>query len=133
MRKHYRVCAAVIEEGQKILCVRRGAAKYDYVAYKYEFPGGKIEAGETAAAALTRELAEELSVHVLQLEELMLVEHDYEHFSISMQVFMCRAETSNLQLHEHVELQWLGREQLQQLDWAAADLPIVQRLQLRQQ
>jgi len=131
MRKHYQVCAAVIEQQGRILCVRRGAAKYDYVAYKYEFPGGKIEPGEQAAQALQRELAEELNVQLLQWQELMLVEHDYEHFSISMQVFVCSADLSKLALHEHIDLQWLGREQLHQLDWAAADLPIVARLQQR--
>lgn len=79
MMKHYEVVAAVIEHDGKILCMQRNKGKFDYVSYKFEFPGGKVEAGEERHTALERELREEMDMDISIPEDayLMTVEHTY--------------------------------------------------------
>lgn len=87
MMKHYEVVAAVIEHDGKILCMQRNKGKFDYVSYKFEFPGGKVEAGEERHTALERELREEMDMDISIPEDayLMTVEHTYPDFAITMQ------------------------------------------------
>ena len=81
--KHYEVVAAVIEYDNKILCMQRGKAKFEYTSYKFEFPGGKVEAGEENHTALERELNEEMDMNVSIREEdyLLTIEHIYPDFA----------------------------------------------------
>ena len=81
MMKHYEVVAAVIEHDGKILCMQRNKGKFDYVSYKFEFPGGKVEAGEERHTALERELREEMDMDISIPEDayLMTVEHNIGH------------------------------------------------------
>ncbi|GAB2466621.1 DNA mismatch repair protein MutT [Hymenobacter qilianensis] len=127
--KHHEVVAAIIQRGDEFLCLQRGPSKYDYIAHKWEFPGGKVEAGETQQAALVREIQEELGLGIQVGSLLLTVEHDYPDFRITMHGLLCTALTAELTLHEHVAYRWLRREQLDSLDWAAADLPLVAKLQ----
>ncbi len=129
--KKYEVVAAIIMYEDKILCMQRDKGKYEYMAYKYEFPGGKIELGETRAKALQRELIEEMDLEVEIKDEdyYMSVEHEYPDFAITMHSFICRVESQAFVRKEHVDHKWLTREELMTLDWAPADLPIVKRLQ----
>lgn len=129
--KHYDVVAAVIEYDNKILCMQRNKGKYDYVSYKFEFPGGKIEQGEDGHTALERELKEEMDMHISISENdyLMTVEHSYPDFSITMHVYVCKLKNPEFVMKEHVDAKWLVREELSSLDWAEADKPIVERLQ----
>lgn len=129
--KHYEVVAAVIEHNGKILCMQRNQAKYDYVSYKFEFPGGKVEAGEERHAALERELREEMDmqVSIAETDYLMTVEHSYPDFSITMHAYLCRPEQPAFVMKEHVAFKWLPVSELQTLDWAEADKPIVHKLQ----
>ena len=92
--KHLEVVAAILEYKGKILCMERGKGKYDYVSFKYEFPGGKIEPGEAKHTAIERELREEMDVHVTVKEEdlYMTVNHTYPDFSITMHAFMCHLD-----------------------------------------
>lgn len=87
--KHLEVVAAILEYDGKILCMERGQGKFEYVSFKYEFPGGKIEPGEKKHEAIERELREEMDVHVSVREEdlYMTVHHDYPDFSISSMPF----------------------------------------------
>lgn len=126
--KHYNVVAAVIEHEDKILCVQRGQTKYDYTAYKYEFPGGKIEPGETPRQALHREILEELKYDIEVGEQLITVNHQYPDFSITMTAFRCTALHSHPTLTEHISAQWLKPAEMTSLDWAEADKPIVDYL-----
>ena len=73
--KHHEVVAAIIQRGDEFLCLQRGPSKYDYIAQKWEFPGGKVEAGETQAAALAREIQEELGLVIQVNTPLLTVEH----------------------------------------------------------
>ncbi len=129
--KKTEVVAAIIMYEDKILCMQRNKGKYEYMSYKYEFPGGKIEPGETRAQALQRELIEEIALEVDIREEdyYMSVEHIYPDFALTMHSFICRVESQTFVRKEHVDHKWLTRQELMSLDWAPADLPIIRRLQ----
>lgn len=130
MMKHYDVVAAVVVAGDKVLCVQKGKTKYSYTSYMYEFPGGKVEDGETHRQALQRELMEEMSYHVEVGELLTTVDHAYDDFSITLTAYLCTAKIpDSFVLKEHIGFKWLKPNELPTLDWAAADLGIVSALQ----
>ena len=128
MKKHYTVSAAIIVENKKILCVQRNKGKYDYISYKYEFPGGKLEIGENEEDALKREISEELNLEIDVAEKFLVVIHEYLDFDLIMHSYLCKANTEKLVLKEHIDAKWLHKNELIELDWAAADLPIVSKL-----
>lgn len=128
MKKHYTVSAAIIIENKKILCVQRNKGKYDYISYKYEFPGGKLEMGENEEDALKREISEELSLDIVVVEKFLVVTHEYLDFNLTMHSYLCTAKTEQLILKEHIDAKWLAKNELIELDWASADLPIVSKL-----
>ena len=128
MKKHYTVSAAIIVENKKILCVQRNKGKYDYISYKYEFPGGKLEEGENEEDALKREIAEELNLEIDVVQRFLVVTHEYLDFNLTMHSYLCKANTEQLVLKEHIDAKWLYKNELIELDWAAADLPIVSKL-----
>lgn len=128
MKKHYTVSAAIIVENKKILCVQRNKGKYDYISYKYEFPGGKLEEGENEEDALKREISEELNLEIDVAEKFLVVTHEYLDFDLTMHSYLCKTNTEQLVLKEHIDAKWLYKNELIELDWAAADLPIVSKL-----
>jgi 8-oxo-dGTP diphosphatase len=128
MKKNYTVSAAIIVDDKKILCVQRNKAKYEYISYKYEFPGGKLEEEENEEEALKREIAEELNLEINVIEKFLVVNHEYLDFNLTMHSYLCRANTEKLILKEHIDAKWLYKNELIELDWAAADLPIVSKL-----
>lgn len=126
--KKTEVVAAIIYFENKILCVQRPKNKLSYISQKFEFPGGKIEQGETQKAALQRELFEELNI-VTDIKSLFLtVVHEYPDFELTMHSYICEVQTNELILHEHIAQEWLTIKELNKLDWAAADIPIVTKL-----
>ncbi len=128
--KHLEVVAGIIVNDGKILCMQRNKGKYDYVSYKFEFPGGKIEDGETRPEALMRELREEmeLDTNITESDFFLTVEHSYPDFSITMHSFICRVKTDKFIRKEHVDHKWLRPSELSILDWAEADKPIVEKI-----
>jgi 8-oxo-dGTP diphosphatase len=126
--KTIEVVAAIIKNNSKILCAQRGSAKYDYISHKWEFPGGKVEDGETLKDAIEREIKEELKLNIKAGELLLTVEHNYPDFKIIMHAFVCESSTDEITLTEHVATKWLETSELYNLDWAAADIPIVEKL-----
>ena len=122
------VVAAIIQCGEEILCVQRGLAKLEYISKKYEFPGGKIEAGETKESAIIREIKEELQLDIIEPKYFNTVNHQYPDFFITMHSFICLVNNKDIVLTEHIDQQWLKVEELSSLDWAAADIPIVHKL-----
>jgi 8-oxo-dGTP diphosphatase len=122
------VVAAVIFQNDKVLSVQRTEHEKEYVSLKWEFPGGKVEVGESLEEALVREIREELSVDIEVSEFLMTVEHTYPDFHLTMHVFKCVLDQGEITLNEHVALKWLSLDELDQLDWAAADIPVVEFL-----
>lgn len=97
---------------------------------KWEFPGGKIEIGETREEALVREIKEELDSDIVVDKYLMTVEHDYPTFHITMNAYLCTLLKGELTLKEHNDSVWLGKGELLNLDWADADKQIVSKLLL---
>ncbi|TLS80107.1 (deoxy)nucleoside triphosphate pyrophosphohydrolase [Photobacterium damselae subsp. damselae] len=127
-KKQIEVVAAVLMNGGQFLAVQRGESKLSYVSKKWEFPGGKVEAGETLVAAITRELEEELRITIAEPQFLLTVEHSYPDFDITMHCFVVDVPTRELELTEHLDFRWLNKDQLWDLDWAAADVPAVEML-----
>ena len=126
--KHIEVVAAVIVVDRKILCVQRNKNKYDYISYKYEFPGGKVERGESNEQALRREILEELNMDIRIQRDFLTVKHDYPDFRITLHAFLCTCDTKELTLNEHVDVKWMDRDLLAVLDWAEADIAIVDKI-----
>ena len=126
--KQIEVVAGIIFYEDKILCVQRAINKLPYISEKFEFPGGKIEKGETQKEALQRELLEELNISVNIKSFYFTVVHEYPDFELTMHSYICEIDTKDITLNEHISLQWLNLNELRNLDWAAADIPIVNKL-----
>lgn len=126
--KKIEVVAAIIYFGNEILCVQRPENKLPYISEKFEFPGGKIENGETKEEALKRELLEELNISANIKSLFLTVVHEYPDFELTMHSFICEVETKQLTLYEHISFEWLTLNKINNLDWAAADVPIVDNL-----
>ena len=92
---------------------------------KWEFPGGKIEAGESPEECLNRELMEELGISVQINAALLPATHSYPDFTVTLYPFTCRLTGGIVTMHEHHDLQWLEPQRMPELDWAAADLPVI--------
>lgn len=128
--KYYKVAAAIIIYKNEILCMQRPVSECAELSFKYEFPGGKIEPGETAEVALERELKEEMALAVQVLPEnfFMAVEYQYPEFFIEMYSYIIHVEHKEFQRLEHHHHCWLTAERLNELDWAPADIPIMEKL-----
>jgi 8-oxo-dGTP diphosphatase len=132
-RKSIEVVAAVIRWEGSILCMQRGENKRSYISKKWEFPGGKVEAGETEQEALAREIKEELHLDIAVGEKIITVHHSYPDFDLVMHAFDCEAIFTLEPLivrTEHLDHCWLSpsAREFQELDWAGADVPIVEAL-----
>jgi 8-oxo-dGTP diphosphatase len=126
--KHIEVVAAIIIYENKILCVQRGENKLSYISKKYEFPGGKMEDGETKSETIKREILEELHMVIEVKEDFLTVKHEYPDFILEMHSFICECRNNTVTLTEHIDFKWLDISELNTLDWAAADVPIVNKL-----
>jgi len=126
--KQVEVVAAIIYDNDKILCVQRAENKLAYISKKYEFPGGKIEQGESKEQTIKREIFEELNIDLIVGEQFITVMHTYPDFELTMHTFKCTGDVKNLKLNEHIDYKWLSLSELESLDWAAADVPIVNEL-----
>lgn len=113
----------ILDEAGRLLACRRPEGKH--LGGKWEFPGGKVEDGESPAAALVRELEEELGVTVETGRALSPVDWDYGRGLIRLHPFVCRIVAGKLHPHEHSEIRWCEPDELPALDWAEADLPVL--------
>ena len=128
--KTVRVAAAIIRSGHKIFATQRG---YGEFKDGWEFPGGKIEAGETPQEALVREIREELDAEIQVGEKIDGVEYDYPDFHLSMECFWARIRSGELTLKEHEAARWLSREELDSVDWLPADLSLIRKIREQMQ
>lgn len=123
--KTIKVAAAIIVDEGRIFATQRG-----YGAFKdgWEFPGGKVEAGETSREALAREIREELDTEIRVGELFETVEYDYPDFHLSMDCFICTVKAGGLVLKEHEAARWLTAETLETVEWLPADRGLIKKL-----
>ena len=126
--KTINVVAAVIVHDGKVFATQRG---YGEFAGGWEFPGGKVEAGETPEQALVREIREELETTVSVDSFVYQVEYDYPAFHLSMGCYMCSIVERHLHLLEHSAAKWLGAANLRSVDWLPADIEVVNALEAK--
>lgn len=132
--KHVEVVCAVIAKDNKIFCCRRGPGRA--LEGKYEFPGGKVEAGETQEAAIVREIKEELESDIKTIKYIGTSNHVYNDedvapfkgFELTMHAYLCELVSGELKLKEHTDAKWLSVKELDNVEWAEADKPIVEKV-----
>ena len=127
--KTIKVVAAVIQrqknDKKEIFVTQRGYVEF---ARGWEFPGGKIEEGETPQEALIREIKEELDADILVGDLIDVVEYDYPNFHLSMNCYWCELKSEHVELKEHEDAKWLVREELTTVDWLPADITLVKKI-----
>lgn len=126
MKKNIHVVGAVIVEDGKILCAQRGETKV--LPLKWEFPGGKIEAGESPQQALIREIHEEMHCKIEVSNQIEHTVYEYDFGIVHLTTFYCKPIQGNPVLTEHVAIKWLSPEELESLEWAPADIPTIEKL-----
>jgi len=124
INKHILVACAIIERDGLVLAAQRSATMN--LPLKWEFPGGKIDPGESSEDCLRRELYEEMSIHVRAEKNLPATTHHYPTLTVTLHPFVCSIVSGEIILHEHAAISWLSPKELPTLDWAEADLPVIQ-------
>ena len=124
--KSIRVVAAIIKDKDKILATKRS---YGEFKGGWEFPGGKIETGETPETALKRDIQEELDTEISVKERIDTIEYDYPNFHLSMDCFWCEIVSGKLELKEHEAAKWLDKEHLYSVDWLPADIGLIGKIE----
>ena len=125
--KTIKVVAAVIKDGDKIFATQRG---YGEFKDGWEFPGGKVEPGETPEAALAREIRQEMDTEIEVGRKIACVEYDYPAFHLSMDCFWAEVISGNLILKEHEAAKWLTKNELDSVDWLPADQGLVEKIKM---
>lgn len=125
--KTIKVVAAVIRDGDKIFATQRG---YGDLKGGWEFPGGKIEEGETPEEALKREIMEELDTEIEVGELIDTIEYDYPDFHLSMGCYGCSVVSGDLVLKEHGDARWLGKDELMDVEWLPADIGLIEKIKI---
>lgn len=123
--KNIKVVAAVIRDKNRIFATQRG---YGEFKDQWEFPGGKIEEGESEEEALKREIMEELNTSIIVEKKIDTIEYDYPSFHLTMSIFWCSIEEGELTLLEHEAALWLEKESLDSVSWLPADLIIIPKI-----
>ena len=123
--KTVKVVAAVIRDGNKIFASARGYGEFKGL---WEFPGGKIESGETPQQALKREIIEELEVEIKVNDLIDTIEYDYPDFHLSMDCFWCELVKGDFKLKEHEAAKWLDASTIDGVDWLPADVILIEKV-----
>jgi 8-oxo-dGTP diphosphatase len=123
-KKHIHVACAIIERDGLTLAAQRSAIMS--LPLKWEFPGGKLEEGESPEECLRRELVEEMAVTIAIGRALPQFTHSYDTFTVTLYPFVCTIESDDITLHEHSAAAWLPPGELHTLDWLEADRPVLE-------
>ena len=126
--KTIKVVAAVIRNDNRIFATQRG---YGEFKDGWEFPGGKVEAGETPEEALIREIREELDTEISVDEFIETIEYDYPAFHLSMDCFWCSIKEGNLTLREHEAAKWLDAQTIDSVEWLPAGIGLIEKIKER--
>ena len=125
--KQIEVVAAIIRKENQLFATQRGYGEWkDW----WEFPGGKMEAGETPEEALKREIWEELETRIVVERLVETVEWDYPTFHLTMHCYLCHVESGHLELKEHEAAKWLNKDELERVNWLPADRDLVRKLKM---
>lgn len=119
------VVAAIIEQDKRVLATQRG---YGEFKGGWEFPGGKVESGETEEQALIREIHEELNARIAVNQHLCTVNYDYETFHLHMECYLCTLTENHINLLEHTQARWLDKATIDSVNWLPADITIIEAL-----
>lgn len=126
-QKTRRVVAAVIQRGDKYLCMKRTRSRYPYISERWEFPGGKVDGKETDHEALLREIQEEMRWDIYVGHKIAEFDYDYPDFTTHLAAYLCRCDDEDtFLLLEHLDYKWLKRDELDQLEWTGADLKLLE-------
>lgn len=122
--QHLHVSCAIIQNNEKVLCVQRSASMR--MPLKWEFPGGKIDCGETPDSCVVRECKEELGITIVVKKKMSPSTWNYSLFMVTLYPFICVLKAGTIELREHVAARWLMSDELETLDWADADRPVIE-------
>ncbi len=128
-KKHSRVVAAVIKSNGKYLCMQRCRSRYEYISERWEFPGGKVEHGESDHETLVREIKEEMDWDVFAGRKLGEVEHEYPDFRVSLAAYLCKGGEGEFKMLEHLDFKWLSPAEMRNLRWTDADLKLIESVE----
>ncbi|WP_454137219.1 (deoxy)nucleoside triphosphate pyrophosphohydrolase [Microbacterium paulum] len=126
MTRRFNVVGAVVVSGERVLVAKRGPS--GILPNMWEFPGGKVEDGESPQVALCREIGEELLVEISVGEEIVSTTHHYEFGVVTLTTYYCELVSGTPQLTEHAAVRWLAPDELFSVEWAPADLPAVEQV-----
>lgn len=129
-KKYIRVVGAVIlNSDDEILCAQRPEDKN--LALKWEFPGGKVEEGETETEALVRELEEEMECRIDVEDKITTTVYEYDFGIVELTTYYAKLLAGEIKLLEHIDMKWMSREDIGELDWAPADIPAIEMIQTK--
>lgn len=123
--KTIEVVAAIIRNEDKVLSTQRGSGEFKG---GWEFPGGKLEYGETNEEGLKREIMEELNVEISIDQFVDTIEYDYDTFHLTMHCYLCSVKSGKISLNEHSAAKWLNKDTLDDVDWLPADVGLIEKL-----
>ena len=125
-KKESRVVAAVVKNDDKYLCMQRCRSHYLYISERWEFPGGKVEQGESYHDALIREIKEEMDWDIYVGKKLGTITHEYPDFKVKLTAFLCKGGDEQFKMLEHLDYKWLTREEMNDLNWTEADRKLLE-------
>lgn len=126
MKKTIEVVCAIIQHDKKFLCVQRSSSMS--LPLMWEFPGGKVDDGEDYQEALVREIHEELSCEISVVKYVASSLYSYDFANIHLHAYLCKVNNGEVVISEHADFCWLEKDDLNMLDWAAADIPIIETI-----
>ncbi len=121
------VVAAVIKDGDRYLCMQRTRSQYPYISERWEFPGGKMEEGETEHEALLREIKEEMDWNIYVGRKLATLEYEYPDFITVLHAYLCKGGEGEFKMFDHLDYKWLTLEELPTLSWTDADRMLIEQ------